>query len=430
MAKDARTTLDGRPLRDWLLDLVTADPRRREAAGEALRAARVGMWDAGGDILAPDAAAAAWREAVGRQFAAPGFPGGPTATHLARWLLKINTAYLAKVEAGQDLDFDTEETLTAAAMAAGWVLECVGPGGATAVPALVEMLAANGGNQAWLASEALGGIGPAAAAAVSPLVKAICRAGADERPYRKGRALSAIAGDDPQVVRTLAERLTDPRPTAREGACAALAEFGPKAAAAVPALVTATRHAEPGTRSHAAIALAAVAAGRADVVDVLLPLTRDPEWFVRGNAIGSLGRLGLRLPEVVPAFVAALDDVGGDGDWTVREQALDALARAGADAAPAMPKLLAQLGGKDDGPGGDSADVEPDVDLVRALGKLGAVARDALPDLRALLREAEPESEAEFELAEAVKRIERAVAADQRGENKAAAARDEGRSPP
>jgi HEAT repeat protein len=199
------------------------------------------------------------------------------------------------------------------------------------------------------------------------------------------------------VVHQLADLVSAPEAAAREGACAALREFGARAAAAVPALTAATRHADADTRSYAAIALSTVARGRPDVVDVLLPLTRDEAWSVRGNAIGSLGRLGLRLTEVIPTFVAALDDAGGDGDWTVREQALDALARAGAEAAPAVPKLLARLRDED----GDL-----DREVVRALGKIGAVARESLPELRMLLSQTELEGEDEFELSEAIKRIE------------------------
>lgn len=401
MSTEVQDTLNGRPLREWLIDLASADRAVREGAGEVLRAARVGLRADAPDeevaeIPTPEAAAAAWRDMIRRQFAAPDFPGGPTAVRLARWLLAVHTAFHARIDRGDEVEFEHEESMSAAAMAAAWVLEAVGPGAAEAVPVLIEMLEANGGHEAYLAAEALGSMGPAARAAVPALIETVRHQGANERPYRKGRALAALAGDDPSVVRRLADLVSAPEAAAREGACAALREFGARAAAAIPALIAATRHDDAETRSHAAIALSTVARDRPDIVDVLLPLTRDEAWWVRGNAVGSLGALGLRLPDLIPVFVAALSDTGGDGDWTVREQALSALADAGPQAESAVPVLLGQL--RD-----EEGDI--DADVARALGAIGPAARDALPLLTASSRELDEDTEDGYEVARAIRRI-------------------------
>ena len=57
---------------------------------------------------------------------------------------------------------------------------------------------------------------------------------------------------------------------------------------------------------------------------ILIENTNSPEWYIRGNAITSLGRLKLLPEKAVPIIINALDDNEGH-DWTVRGSAIEAL---------------------------------------------------------------------------------------------------------
>jgi len=74
-----------------------------------------------------------------------------------------------------------------------------------------------------------------------------------------------------------------------EAALAALSELGPKARAAVPALLRALAHDEPSIRSGAAEALAAI--GDRAVLPELERFLEDKDLFVRENARASLEKL-------------------------------------------------------------------------------------------------------------------------------------------
>ena len=81
-------------------------------------------------------------------------------------------------------------------------------------------------------------------------------------------------------------------PLERRLAAHALAEIGPAAREAVPALTKALRDPESFVRMWAAAALARVETENPDAIPVLVAGTRDGIYFVRSLAAWHLGRLG------------------------------------------------------------------------------------------------------------------------------------------
>jgi len=97
----------------------------------------------------------------------------------------------------------------------------------------------------------------------------------------------------------------------RRLAAHALAEIGPAAREAVPALIVALRDPESFVRVWAAAALARVQPENADAIPALVAATRDGLSFVRSLAAWHLGRLGPRHPgieSVVPELRELLND--------------------------------------------------------------------------------------------------------------------------
>ena len=126
----------------------------------------------------------------------------------------------------------------------------------------------------------------------------------------------------------------------RRLAAHALAEIGPAAREAVPALIEALRDAESFVRVWAAAALARVQPENSDAILALAAGMRDGISFVRSLAAWHLGRLGPRHPGI-EAAVPELRELLNDNDPSARAEALVALGNlTGKGAPPAELKSL------------------------------------------------------------------------------------------
>jgi HEAT repeat protein len=127
----------------------------------------------------------------------------------------------------------------------------------------------------------------------------------------------------------------------RRLAAHALAEIGPAAREAVPALIEALTDPVSFVRVWAAAALARVQPENPDAIPALAAGTRDRISFVRSLAAWHLGRLGPKhfgIESVAPE----LRELLGDSDPSVRTEALVALENlASKGAPPAELKSLA-----------------------------------------------------------------------------------------
>lgn len=137
------------------------------------------------------------------------------------------------------------------------------------------------------------------------------------------------ADEAPAVVRgktvaQWADQLADQDVAARWYAAYALGEFGPRAAAAVPALrkVLENRGEHEYVRGGAARALGCIGPGAESAVPLLIEtLASEHHVAVRRNAAWALGRLGPAARSAVPALRKRLDDA----DAAVRVKAAVAL---------------------------------------------------------------------------------------------------------
>jgi HEAT repeat protein len=117
---------------------------------------------------------------------------------------------------------------------ATWALGKIGQGAKAAIPALIET--AKMDKEHGLAAEALGRIGAEAKAAVPTLVAMLDQSPAQAR-IRIALAHWRITGHEETAVKVLTAALTGEQSADRCAAADALGEMGPKAKAAVPALI-------------------------------------------------------------------------------------------------------------------------------------------------------------------------------------------------
>lgn len=220
----------------------------------------------------------------------------------------------------------------AARVAAARALGKLGPRAAPAVPDLVGIVDRLRGDELEPLQEAvvetLGLIGSAARPALPALARAAART-TDIELARKKAVDQILNAPDSANVDALAVQLASRDPSLRVRAAKALADLGPAARGAAPALVVALADPDNDARR------AAIAAYRA-----VLPGTKPPPEFVRAIAVDlkdsdptvrllaarTLGRLGSAASAAAPDLDALRADIDND----VRRAALDALARVSA----------------------------------------------------------------------------------------------------
>ncbi len=216
---------------------------------------------------------------------------------------------------------------------AALTLASVGESAAAAVPALMDNLTAKDAQARAAAAYALGKIGPAARAAAPALVTAA----ADEDSMVRHQVLAALRNIDPPhdlvvplfakmlgsvnsgEAATLADTLADAgaaavpelvRALADKGAaywaCLALAEIGPPAAPAVPALGKLLRSDEAEVRMQALVALAAIGEASRPLAPQISELVNQDKWssvrYSAAYALGAIGDKTVALPALVPAM--------------------------------------------------------------------------------------------------------------------------------
>lgn len=116
---------------------------------------------------------------------------------------------------------------------------------------------------------------------------------------------SAPPADRRPVLAWVSE-LREGRSAVRVQAALALAELGPAAREAGPALGTALRDPDPEVRSAAVFALGACTPDTAGTIEGLARALSDEDWFVRLGAARALENFGSRAAPALPALVRAL----------------------------------------------------------------------------------------------------------------------------
>jgi HEAT repeat protein len=244
------------------------------------------------------------------------------------------------------------------------------------VPALVEALKDGQPSVRRAVTHALLKLGPGARGANDPLRAAL----RDDDPgvvVGAAKALAALSEKSRDAVEALASLLESDQPQTRAQALHALRRLGPRAASAAKAIDPLLESGSDDERVSAAAALAALDPERADLAaEVLVGVVRSgskgnsPRW-----AALCLAEMGPTARAAVPGLVTALEESAGDKPIP-RGEVIRALGRIGPAAAEAVPALRKELGTNCDA-------------ALEALGNVGPAARDAVADVSVYLRDDE-----------------------------------------
>jgi HEAT repeat protein len=310
------------------------------------------------------------------------------------------TSPAARKQIVQALDRLVRETDPTRSERAAYVLGRLGDVSAPAVPSILEAARrASPPGASYL--DALVQIGPPA---VQPLLSAVEKSDpatlkADHWAVQTLRKMGGIA------IAPLTQGLSHTSPTVRILAARSLAEIGPDAESAAPALRERLDDQDVNVRAAALVALVSVHAPMEQIRKHLEAAFKDPATALRAAAVESVLRLTEgakdfqqsvaatlrdKDPAVRHAALAVLGPAFPDttpivtellADDAARPAALDALARIGPGAKAAAPQLAALIGG---------SSKTDRIHALATLGSVGPAGRDAAPAVDAARKDADP----------------------------------------
>jgi HEAT repeat protein len=245
-------------------------------------------------------------------------------------------------------------------------------------------------NDRFVAAQVMGDYGPVARAAVPDLIPLLQGTQYERNRAAAAKALGLIlkdaapAQDVEQAARALTVKFNedyDQYSDVRREAVRALGVIGPAARVCIPKLTRAlTDYVQYSTQHQMVRQQAAWTCGRmgplaAEHMDRLISMMHA-EGHELPEIVEAIGRIGPLNDNVVMNIVDKMESTGGLHDWSAfKAAALTALEGFGAKAAPARQYLERILR---DTPN-NRVTIEPLIAATRALGAMGAVARDALP---------------------------------------------------
>jgi len=192
------------------------------------------------------------------------------------------------------------------------------PGEPEAIRLLAEALSDPEADVRELAAAALSEFGAGARAAVPALIRAV----QDENPVVRRRAIRAIAIVGPDAGEDALSEVITATDDLEDGvalqAIATLGEFGPSAASAIPALMSAIWTGDVRRRAVAGAALTRMGAA---AVPFLVQSLSHPAPEVRSKCAHLLGSLGPIARDVRPALQLLVDD-RDEGVRAATDQAL------------------------------------------------------------------------------------------------------------
>lgn len=380
-----RFIYEGRPLREWLLQLVEETAERRLAASTAVNdhLSRV-------DIFAQpewslDQVTEEFQKAIREILREPSFPHAEYVKKLVSLKLQLAQQYTNLLNRYKTPTVN-EAVLTGIALNS--VIDALGEELLPGAEQLRLML--KDPAEIRTASRAIARMGPAALEFYPDLMEGL------KKPDLNGEypmPLGSLLQYHPKKIPLIVELTDCVEDDLRRNAIATLRYCGRETIRLFPEIeATARARLKESTSddwSYWARMLGETAV-TSETVTLFLETTRASENWRVGMAIECLGNMGLASQQVVPRLVELLDEFEEyDSDWGwaggPHARIISALAKHGAAAKTAIPKLRLLIWSvphhsfTSNNPKVKQS--YPDAEVIQLLGSFGSEARDALPDL-------------------------------------------------
>lgn len=423
-----RFVFEGRPIGDWLLQLIDEDSAKRKAAANVLTDRFYMPVD-----LLPDTErgveqflaefAAAVRAAVNQS----NFPAATFVRNLLELELALHESWCAKVKENsvredeadkcalqklgenpsdadkeryarrvwirlirdcKKLDKEDPHELFSTGMAAVRVIESLGAELLPAADVLREMLVSK--NKAYLASDAIARMGREGLEFYSDLLEGLKR---DDPNFACSKALGEVLKVAPEKIPEVLQLACESKGGSQVAAISAIGRCGKVATEAFPEVEDKLRNillTNPEDRVWYGLVDALGSCARTtETVSVLLTHLNLVGTFKCGESILALGNMGIEAERVVPSITKMLDTFEEyDPDWCYNgehERIVQALRGFGTLAASSVAALIRHVWTKPQQSREADQNLvqrpEPDEEIIKLLGELGPLAKSALPAL-------------------------------------------------
>jgi len=195
----------------------------------------------------------------------------------------------------------------------------------------------------WVACNALKGMGVKAIEALPEIFSLMQKRGINKHPYTMGEILVQLSNIFPEIITALKLHLSSDTTNLLHATLFTCSLLDEKSALLLyEPLIDIAKSRTEETKSLAILALGSTGKKDEDLGEILLENATASEWYIKGNAINSMGKLHVSPDKAVPIIINALEDNEGH-DWTVQECAIAALSNygslVGTYAADAITKL-------------------------------------------------------------------------------------------
>jgi hypothetical protein len=423
-----RFVFEKRPIGDWLLQLVDEDSTKRKAAATVLTDRFYMPVD-----LLPDTESgvelflAEFSTAVRKVVSQPSFPTENFVRHLLNLALALQESWCAKVSKDSERENETDKAdleklgknpsdaakeryarrvwistlrdcnrdraeepheISTTGAAVTRVIESLGAELLPAADILRAMLFSK--NKAHLASDAIARMGRAGSEFYVDLLEGMKRV---EPNYACSQALGAVLKVVPEKIPEVLRLACVSKGGLQIAAISALATCGKAATEAFPEVEVRLREILfanlEGRVWYGLVDALGKCARTSETVNCLLARLDSADTGMRGEIILALGNMGIEAERVVPRITEMLDTFEEyDPDWCYHgehERVVYVLRGFGPLAATAVPALIRHVWTKPEQYWTNDKKLalrpEPDEGVIKLLGELGALAKDALPVL-------------------------------------------------
>ncbi|TYQ27093.1 HEAT repeat domain-containing protein [Pseudanabaena sp. UWO310] len=236
--------------------------------------------------------------------------------------------YVQEIRVGKQVDFDFHNYINDRYFILSALIEHCGEFASLAIAEIKSMLISDDPEIEWVACNALKGMGVKAIEALPEIFSLMQKRGINKHPYTMGEILVQLSNIFPEIITALKLHLFSDNTNLLHATLFTCSLMDEKSASLYEPLIDIAKSRTENTKSLAILALGSTGKKDEDLCELLLENATAAEWYIRGNAINSMGKLQVSPEKAVPIIIKALDDTEGH-DWNVQERAIAALVNYG-----------------------------------------------------------------------------------------------------
>ena len=234
--------------------------------------------------------------------------------------VKARREYVQKIREGKSVNFTKEDMNLMASV------HDIGSDAYLVIEEIKSMLLDENSEISWTARVLIQSMGESATSLIPEIFQVMEKWGVNEYPFILGETLVSLSDSHPQIIDLLKENINSKSDKLVQAVIHTFSLLGNRSEVVYEDLMRLAIKGSDDTKGFAIRALGETGKRNDSLCNLLLSSAIHTEWYIRGYAIGSMGKLKLNPQKCLPVIMKALTDDEGH-DWTVSEFAITALFR-------------------------------------------------------------------------------------------------------